>query len=121
VHTTGSPFDHDALKAVVEQNGLTAYSIGAAEVPAGAVALTQPKVGILKYYQDTTYEGWTRLRFDQDEFPYTSLKPEDIRDNLIGDYDVIVIASISTNNLVNNRNNYPPEYSAGIAHRASPT
>ena len=80
----------------------------------GAGALTQPKVGILKYYQDTTYEGWTRKRFDDDKFPYTSLKPEDIRDNKFGDYDVIIIASISMNGLVNDRNNYPPEFSAGI-------
>ena len=70
VHTTGSQVDHVTLAAMVAQNGLTAYAIGAAEVPAGAVALTQPKVGLLLPNSSTTYGGLvTRLRLRSRQRP----------------------------------------------------
>jgi hypothetical protein len=116
VHTTGSAADHAALQAMVEQNGLTAYAIGAAEVPAGAVALTKPKVGMLKPNSSTIPEGWWNIRLDRSGIEHDVLLPSDIRDNNIAGYDVILIPSQSMNNLIvgPTSSSTPPEFRGGI-------
>ncbi|MBZ5495370.1 MAG: hypothetical protein LAP85_03135 [Acidobacteriia bacterium] len=113
VHTKGTQADHDKLKALVQETGLTAYAISG-EVP--SVALHAVKVGLLKPNGSTMPEGWTRLRLDRAAFPYTSLSVTDISSGNLAGYNVVIIPSVSANGLINGSSggNTPPEYRAGI-------
>jgi hypothetical protein len=112
IHTRGNQADHDKLKALVQQTGLTGYGI--AEPIPPAAPLHAIKVGLLKPNTSTMPEGWTRLQLDHAGFPYTSLSPTDISNGVAG-YHVVIIPSMSPQGLVNGAgNNMPPEFRAGI-------
>jgi hypothetical protein len=113
MHTSGSQADHDKLKALAQETGLTAYSISG---PVPSVPLHGIKVGLLKPNNSTMPEGWTRLRLDRAGFPYTSLSPADISNGSLAGYNVIIIPSVPVNGLINGSTgaNTPPEYRAGI-------
>jgi hypothetical protein len=113
VHTRGNQADHDKLKTLVRETGLTAYSING---PVSSAPLHAIKVGLLKPNGSTMPEGWTRLRLDRAAFPYVSLSPDDIASGKLDGYNVIIIPSVSANGLVNGSPGAttPPEYRAGI-------
>ncbi len=121
VHTSGSQSDHDKLKTLVRETGLTAWSMNG---PApSAAALRSPKVGLYKPNNSNMPEGWTRLRLDRAEFPYTSLSAGDITEGRLAGYNVIVIPSVPVQGLTGSDNqntpagggrgqSTPPEYRA---------
>ena len=76
VRTTGSKADHGALKAMVQDLGLTAYAI-TERVP--STRLVKPKLGIYTTNNSsntTMPEGWTRLRLDRSGWDYKRLVPD---------------------------------------------
>jgi hypothetical protein len=113
VHARGNQADHDQLKSLLQETGLSAYSIPEA-VP--SAALHAIKVGLLKPNGSTMPEGWTRLRLDRAGFPYVSLSPNDIANGSLTGFQVIIIPSMSPTGLINGSTgaNTPPEYRAGI-------
>lgn len=113
VHTRGNAEDHARLKALVQETGLTAWSITDA-VP--AVTLHAVKAGLLKPNNSTMPEGWTRLRLDRAGFPYVSLTAGDVSNGSLAGYNVIIIPSVPVNGLINGSQgaNTPPELRAGI-------
>jgi len=56
-----------------------------------------PKIGIYASRAPVVDEGWLRWVLEQNEFPYTVLRDEDIRQKDLSFYHVIVIPSQSTN------------------------
>jgi|GEM_PF-876081 len=116
VRTTGSQADHDQLKALVAELGLTAYSISG-RVP--STRLVQPKVGMYTTNNNTNTtmpEGWTRLRLDRADWDYTRLYPTDVVSGTVADYDVIILPDAPTSTIVNgtNSSSLPPEYRLGM-------
>ncbi len=85
---TGDP---SVLAAVARDTGVDFTA--ADELPAGATRpLATPRIGMYQRYGGGNMEeGWTRLVFEQFDFPYTSLMDADITaGNLAAAYDVIV-------------------------------
>ncbi len=118
VTTTGSAADHAKIQALVEDLGLTAYSISEDVM---ATPLRQPRVGLYTPNNttgSTMPEGWVRMRLDRTGFPYTRLYKEDISGGALSGYDVIVIPDITTSGLVNgsSSSSLPPEYRGGIGN-----
>jgi hypothetical protein len=112
IHTRGNQADHDKLKTLAQQTGLTGYGIPG---PVASVPLHAIKVGLLKPNSSTMPEGWTRLQLDHAGFPYASISAEDIAGGRLAGYQVVVIPSLSPQGLINGGgNNMPPEYRAGI-------
>ncbi len=113
VHTRGTEADHLSLKSLVQETGLTAFSISG---PVPSVALRAPKVGLFKPNSSTMPEGWTRMRLDRAGFPYISLSAADLSGGNLAGYNVIIIPSMQINGLINGSSgsSTPPEFRAGI-------
>ncbi|MFW6140677.1 MAG: M14 family metallopeptidase [Acidobacteriota bacterium] len=77
----------------------------------------KPRIGLYKSWTASMDEGWTRFVLEQFEFDYQSVFDKDIRaGNLIKDYDVIVLPSLSDRAVVQgvSEENIPPQYAGGI-------
>jgi len=112
------------LEELASEMHLTFYTLTS---DVEAVEIGQAKVGMYqRYYGGNSDEGWTRLVFEQFEFPYKSLMDEDLRGGGLDGLDVIVLPSdrevmITGENLeewARERGrplpNYPPEYRSGM-------
>jgi hypothetical protein len=119
VRTTGSQADHDALKAMVEELGLTAYAITGR---ASSTRLIEPMVGLYTSNNSTSTtmpEGWTRLRLDRSGWDYTRVYATDMVTSTVAGYDVVIIPDMSTSTLINGSSTsttLPPEYRPGIGN-----
>ena len=117
VRTTGSQKDHAALKAMVEELGLTAYSISG-RVP--STRLDKPMVGTYTTNNSsntTMPEGWSRLRLDRSGWDYTRLYAADVLSGTVSGYDVIILPDAATSTIVNGSPTsatLPPQYRLGI-------
>ena len=98
VTTSGSPADHDALKAKVENLGLIAYAAGPEALPEAA-PLTAPRLAVYARYagdfSDTT-EGWLRIRLDRAGWSYARLRSTDLPSMAADAYDIIVATTTSS-------------------------
>jgi hypothetical protein len=71
-------------------------------LPASAVQLKTPRIGIYTSYVPSIDEGWTRWLLEQFEFPYTRIYDKDLRaGSLASRFDVIVIPDENVNAIVN--------------------
>ena len=80
-----------ALNDVARETGVDFTAIGS--VPSsGVVGVEAPRIGMYQRYGGGNMEeGWTRLVFEQFDFPYTSIMDAEIQaGNLNASYDVIV-------------------------------
>ncbi len=77
---------------------------------------TNPRIGLYKPFTSSMDEGWTRLVFDIHQIPFTSVSNEDLRQNRLSEFDVIVLAADSENTIVRglNAERYPAEFAGGI-------
>jgi len=116
ITTQGTQADHDALKTIVGDLGLIAYSIGENITGTHLVA---PKTGMYtsNWSNSTTQqEGWTRVQLDRAGWDYTRLFPLDVANGSVADYKVIVIPDMTVSTLVNgtSSSSTPPDYRPGI-------
>jgi hypothetical protein len=84
-------------KAIVAESvgplGIDAYAVGAK--PAGETMVVKPvRIGLVDTYGGSMASGWTRWIFDQFEFPYTKVFPQELdRGDLNKKYDVLIFQS----------------------------
>ena len=86
-------------------------------VTAKTYNLKSPRVALYKPWVASMDEGWTRWLFEQFEFPFTSIYDAEVRAGDLGKrFDVLVIASMSTNAIVSGheQGTIPPQYVGGI-------
>jgi hypothetical protein len=92
-----APADLAAVRAAVEQLGLTAAAFATAPAVTTHEA-DPPRVAIYSQWSGTQELGWYRHAFDQFGIPYDLVYKERIRKgNLKGDYDVILMAAQNIN------------------------
>ena len=84
-------------KAIVADSvgplGIDAYAVDAK--PAGTTMALKPvRIGLVDLYGGSMASGWTRWIFEQFEFPYTKVFPQELdKGGLNGKYDVLVFQS----------------------------
>jgi hypothetical protein len=84
-----------AAKAIVDEAtaklGITAYAMAAA--PNGAMlSLKAPRIALYDQYGGLMPTGWTRFEFEQFEFPYTVVYPQELDAGKLHDkYDVLIL------------------------------
>ncbi|SDS78286.1 Zinc carboxypeptidase [Jiangella sp. DSM 45060] len=103
------------LRAEVRELGVTTAAVAAA--PAGAEAVTQPRVGLYHAWGGNMDEGWTRYLFDDFELGYTRLHDDAVRaGGLAEDYDVIVLPDATLSSMQNGQRagSLPEEYTGGM-------
>jgi hypothetical protein len=73
--------------------GIDAYAVDAR--PAGdAITIKPVRIGLVDLYGGSMASGWTRWIFEQYEFPYTKVFPQELdRGGLVRKYDVLVFQS----------------------------
>jgi hypothetical protein len=81
------------VAASVGPLGIDAYAVAAK--PAGETMAVKPvRVGLVDIYGGSMASGWTRWLFDQFEFPYTQVFPQELdKGGLDKKYDVLIFQS----------------------------
>ncbi len=105
------------MNALADELNITVMG-SSRNVSGNAVIIRQPRIALYKSWRANIDEGWTRWILEQFEFPYTNIFDADIRaGGLNGRFDVIIIPSMSTNELINGHKKgaVPPQYSGGIS------
>ncbi|KPK91232.1 hypothetical protein AMJ80_07525 [bacterium SM23_31] len=105
------------VQTLADELGLNFVS-APAQMSGGMLSLKPVRLGLYKRYAGGNMdEGWTNWMLQDFEFEFTSLFNKDIKDTQLSQkYDVIVIPSDGTRQIVNGRGgaNVPPEYRDGI-------
>jgi len=84
---------------------------------AEGVAVARPRVGLYRPWNASMDEGWTRWLLEMYDFDFTSMYNADVRaGQLRSRYDVIVLADINPNGIINGSaiGSVPPRYAGGI-------
>ena len=87
------------------------------QVSAKTYRLKAPRVAFYKSWTGSKDEGWTRWIFEQYEFPFKNIFDAEVRAGELGKrFDVLVIPSMSTDDIVNgnSQGSVPPQYVGGI-------
>jgi hypothetical protein len=106
-----------SLDAVAADFGLQIKTTDAA-VPAGAIALKTPRIGMYSPWNGGNMdEGWTRWVLEQYGFAHTTLHNAEIRAGKLHDqYDVIILPDQAPRSIIDGSGgqNVRPEYRGGI-------
>lgn len=95
------------IRALAAETRLQARSLP--HLPAGTAPVKLPRVGIYQPWLTSMDEGWTRLLLDRFGFPFTVLHNADIQAGKLRDkLDVLILADIPLEALVNAKPEHPP-------------
>jgi hypothetical protein len=100
------------MQQIVKDLALRSERTGTAGTP-----IDQPRIGLYRPWAASMDEGWTRWLFEMYGFSFRSLYNAEVRaGNLRSRYDVIVIADIRRNTILNGSRpgTVPPRYAGGI-------
>ncbi|MEO8362362.1 MAG: hypothetical protein ABI672_20210, partial [Vicinamibacteria bacterium] len=109
----------DAVETVGKQLGVR---FDAADVvAAAAVAIRAPRIGLYKSFLGNMDEGWTRWVLEQYEFPYTTLRNEDLQKKDLSQFDIILFADEPADRILNGNlpGTMPAEYVGGVGIEGS--
>jgi hypothetical protein len=90
------------------------------QMPAGAVRVRAPRIGLYHAWGGNMDEGWTRWLLEQFEFPYTSVFDRDVRaGNLRARFDVILLPDATYDSMLNGMapGSMPDAYTGGMTAR----
>jgi hypothetical protein len=111
------------LRELASDLGLDFYALATSDP---FEELTRNRIGMYqRYWGGNMDEGWTRLALEQFEFPYQTLRDEEIRTgNLRDEIDVLILPDDATNMITGKEskkrlkeNPVPPEYRSGIGKK----
>jgi len=89
----------------------------AAEVPAlPSIQIHAPRTALYQPWGGNMDEGWTRWLLEQNEFPYVTVHPEEIRNGDLKKYDAIIFPDMGMQQIISGLTgrNMPEEYKGGI-------
>ncbi len=89
----------------------------AAEVPAApSLRIRLPRTALYQPWGGNMDEGWTRWLLEQNEFPYVTVHPQDIRDGDLKSFDAIIFPDMNQQQIISGLTgkNVPDEYKGGI-------
>jgi hypothetical protein len=91
----------------------------AADVPANLAAMhiRSPRAALYQPWGGNMDEGWTRWLLEQNDFPFVSIHPEDLRTgNPSEKFDLIIFPDMGTQQIMNGQagQNVPEQYRGGI-------
>ncbi|MFO8236415.1 MAG: M14 family metallopeptidase [Bacteroidales bacterium] len=85
--------------------------------------LSLPKIALIETYMHDMDAGWTRYIFDSYHIPFEVIRPGDIPETQLEDFDVLIFPNSSKSVLLKGNyerggqyrmSNYPPEFSKGM-------
>ena len=113
----GTPGIEIKLQAIARELSVT-FIAANDRLNVQAYKLTPPRIALYKSYVASMDEGWTRLIFENYEFPFTNILDRDIRTGgLRSKYDVILIpGELTETQIIEGHRNgaVPPEFAGGI-------
>jgi hypothetical protein len=118
------PADSEAaLEEIAGDLGISFYPL---EKVVKQTEVMRPRLGMYqRYWGGNMDEGWTRLLLEQFEFPYQTLKDEEIKAGKLADRIDVLILPDDTTNMIKGKNSkerlvenpVPPEYQSGIGKK----
>ncbi len=112
----------DAVAAAVKDLGIDA--LAAAPPAAASMRILAPRTALYQPWGGNMDEGWTRWVLEQNEFPFTTVHPEDLRaGDWIRNYDCIIFPDMSARQILQGLSgeNIPEEYRGGIGDKGLET
>jgi hypothetical protein len=79
------------VSAAASAKGITVASAGPGIRRTALQKLKQPRIALYDQYGGLITSGWTRFIFDQFEFPYTVVYPQDIDAGKLKGFDVLIL------------------------------
>lgn len=112
----GGPDLAAAMAGAAKSLGIDAR---AADVPPGtpAARIRAPRTALYQPWGGNMDEGWTRWLLEQNEFPFTTIHPQDLRSgNPSEKFDAIIFPDMNAQQIITGQtgNNVPEEYRGGI-------
>lgn len=117
VRVSGQGLDRVLQRARLE--GMPALR-ASAELPEGALAVPDTRIGLFRPWRASMDEGWTRWLLDELGLAYDSVRNDDVvAGGLRERYDVLLIADIGRGTIVDGYRpgSVPPDYAGGIGER----
>ncbi len=103
------------MKALSEALGIDAM---AADIPtSNSIRVRAPRTALYQPWGGNMDEGWTRWLLEQNEFPFVTIHPEDLRQGDLSEkFDAIIFPDMRKEQILNGLtgDNTPPEYRGGI-------
>jgi hypothetical protein len=90
--------------------------VGTPAIP--VMRIRSPRTALYQPWGGNMDEGWTRWLLEQNEFPFVTIHPEDLRaGNPAEKFDVIIFPDMGSQQIINGQTgtNVPEEYRGGIA------
>jgi hypothetical protein len=113
----------EPIRKVIEDLSITAHGLKA---PIVGARLGAPRVGLYQPWGGNADEGWTRWLFEKFEMPFKTLHNEDVKAGDLGAFDVIVLPSMSTHEILTGEPSLqattptlPPPYAGGIGNEGA--
>jgi hypothetical protein len=105
-----------AMAALAKSLGIDAV---AADVPANlaAMRIRSPRTALYQPWGGNMDEGWTRWLLEQNEFPFLTIHPADLRNGNPADkFDLIIFPDMGAQQIINGMagRNVPEQYRGGI-------
>lgn len=108
----------DSAKTMKELTSSLGIDAVAAEVPtSNSILIRAPRIALYQPWGGNMDEGWTRWLLEQNEFPYETIHPEDLRHgNPSEKFDVIIFPDMRRQQILRGLTGEttPPEYRGGI-------
>ncbi len=102
------------MKSMASSLGI---DVVAAEIPpVHSLRIRAPRTALYQPWGGNMDEGWTRWLLEQNEFPYVTLHPEDVRGGDLKRLDAIIFPDMNQRQIVNGLTgrSVPQEYRGGI-------
>jgi len=109
---------HARIEEAARALGLTVAALDT--MPSGLVRVRTPRIGLYNAWGGNMDEGWTRWLLEQYEFPYATVRDQDIRaGNLRARFDVLLLPDATYDSMLKGLapGTMPPEYVGGMTPR----
>lgn len=104
------------VQELAEELGLHFQGLST-EPPVEVAPVRTPRIGVYRPWMDNIPEGWTRWVLDTYEFPYQTLRDEDIQEGDLSAFDLILLPAQDPGNLLEGHAEgaMPSQYVGGLS------
>jgi hypothetical protein len=105
------------MAGLVKTLGIDAVAAEEPHAPASILHIRSPRTALYQPWGGNMDEGWTRWLLEQNDFPFATVHPQDLRGgNLAAKFDVIIFPDMGSGQIISGQTgqNVPEEYKGGI-------
>ncbi len=105
------------IAGLVKTLGIDAVAVDESHAPASIMHVRSPRTALYQPWGGNMDEGWTRWLLEQNEFPFVTVHPEDLRKgDFAGKFDIIIFPDMGSTQIISGQTgqNVMEQYRGGI-------